>query len=54
MEQSEHKLKCELTPHPAFMYKVYILKNKETNELYYGYTNSLERRLSEHNKKKKC
>ena len=36
------------------MKKVYILKNKETGELYYGYTNNLERRLSEHNKKKDC
>jgi len=31
------------------MYFVYLLKNKFTNELYYGYTNNLERRLKEHN-----
>jgi len=36
------------------MYKVYILKNKVTNELYYGYTNDLERRLLEHNKVQEC
>lgn len=36
------------------MYKVYFLRNQETNELYYGYTNNLKRRLSEHNKKQKC
>jgi len=36
------------------MYKVYMLKNKETNEQYYGYTNNLKRRLSEHNKKQEC
>ncbi|MBM3248672.1 MAG: GIY-YIG nuclease family protein [Candidatus Omnitrophica bacterium] len=31
------------------MYFVYSLENKLTNELYYGYTNNLERRLKEHN-----
>ncbi len=38
----------ELTPHSA-MYCVYVLKNRVTNELYYGYTNNLRRRLAEHN-----
>jgi len=33
---------------------VYILKNKVTDELYYDYTNNLERRLSEHNKEQEC
>ncbi|MFH1655555.1 MAG: GIY-YIG nuclease family protein [Candidatus Omnitrophota bacterium] len=31
------------------MYFVYILRNKQSNEIYYGYTNNLERRLREHN-----
>jgi len=39
----------ELTPHPE-MYYVYVLKHVGTNKLYYGYTNNLERRLSEHSK----
>ena len=34
------------------MYYIYILKDAETKELYYGYTNNLERRLSEHNRQK--
>ena len=32
------------------MYYVYMLKNVESGELYYGYTNNLDRRLKEHNK----
>ena len=39
----------ELTPHPA-MYYVYVLREKRTKELYYGYTNNLKRRIAEHNK----
>ena len=31
------------------MYYVYVLLNKNTKELYYGYTNDLKRRLNEHN-----
>lgn len=31
------------------MYFVYLLKNDKTNNLYYGYTNNLQRRLKEHN-----
>lgn len=30
------------------MHFVYVLKNGKTNELYYGYTNNLERRIKEH------
>ena len=30
------------------MYFVYLLKNEENNEIYYGYTNNIERRLHEH------
>jgi len=41
---------AEFTPHPAMHY-VYMLKNIKTKELYYGYTNNLERRIKEHNKK---
>lgn len=32
------------------MYYVYVLKRLSDNELYYGYTKDLERRLKEHNK----
>ena len=35
------------------MYYVYVLKDRETNGLYYGYTTNIERRLNEHKKKKK-
>ena len=38
----------EFDPTPS-MYYVYILRNIETNELYYGYTNNLERRIEQHN-----
>jgi putative endonuclease len=31
------------------MHYVYILKNEDNKELYYGYTNNLERRFGEHN-----
>jgi putative endonuclease len=34
------------------MHYVYVLKDNESGELYYGYTNNLERRISEHNDKK--
>ncbi len=30
-------------------YYIYILKSKSTNKTYVGYTNNLERRLTEHN-----
>ena len=30
------------------MYYLYILKNINTKELYYGYTSNLKRRISEH------
>ena len=33
------------------MFYVYVLKNLNTRELYYGYTNNLERRFKEHNNK---
>lgn len=32
------------------MYYVYILRNKTTQKLYFGYTHNLERRIAEHNK----
>ena len=32
------------------MYHVYILKSKKDKSVYVGYTNSIERRLAEHNK----
>lgn len=31
------------------MHYVYVLKNRFTKELYYGYTNDVDRRLKEHN-----
>jgi predicted GIY-YIG superfamily endonuclease len=33
------------------MYYVYVLKMKGSGDLYYGYTNDLERRIIEHNKR---
>ncbi|MFC1646516.1 GIY-YIG nuclease family protein [Candidatus Omnitrophota bacterium] len=35
------------------MYYVYILKNTKVKSLYYGFTNNLERRITQHNKKQK-
>lgn len=32
------------------MYYVYIIKSKRDNSLYTGFTNDLDRRISEHNK----
>jgi len=34
------------------MYYVYVFKDKVTNELYYGYTSNLEKRIKEHNRDK--
>ena len=34
------------------MYYVYIIRNVKTKELYYGYTNNLDRRFVEHNNKR--
>ena len=33
------------------MYYVYVIKDIKTGKLYYGYSNDLERRLTEHNRK---
>ncbi len=33
------------------MYYVYVLKNKKTQDLYYGYSNNLKRRMTEHQAK---
>ncbi len=30
------------------IYWIYVLKNRKNRELYYGYTNNLERRLKQH------
>ena len=35
------------------MYYVYVLKNPDTGNLYYGHTNNLERRMIERNKEQK-
>ena len=32
------------------MHYVYMIKNKTNHELYYGYTNNIERRVTEHGK----
>jgi len=34
------------------MFLVYILQSEPTNRYYVGYTNDLDRRLTEHNRKK--
>ena len=34
------------------MHFVYVLRNSLTDEIYYGYTNNIDRRLDEHNKTK--
>ena len=46
-------MQAEFTPHPV-MYYVYVLRDIETKSLYYGYTNNLERRVSDHNKNRAC
>jgi len=44
---------AEFDPTPSYdMYYVYILKNRNTQQLYYGYTNNLERRIKQHDTKK--
>ena len=53
MECNDITLLAEFDPTPSNlrMYYVYILRDKNTDELYYGYTNNLNRRISEHKKK---
>ena len=46
-ERSERKFMAEFDPTPRMHY-VYILKNARDGNLYYGYTNNLDRRLNEH------
>ena len=47
--RSKRKLCGRILPSTNFMkYWVYIIKDRKNNELYYGYTNDLERRLKEH------
>jgi len=41
----------KIVPPSKDMYFVYILKNRGTNRLYIGYTNNLQRRLTEHKEK---
>ncbi len=40
--------------HPAhnFMYYVYVIKNRTSNEIYIGYSEDLRRRVKEHVSKK--
>ena len=38
---------CDPTPRIDRFY-VYMLKNRQTNQWYYGYTNNLQRRLVDH------
>jgi len=50
-ERSARKSLSEFDPSLSKnkMYYVYILKGIKTGNLYYGYTNKLERRFNEHN-----
>ena len=48
-ERSELSCQAECDPTPS-MYYVYVLRNHSTGNLYYGYTNNLERRMREHGK----
>jgi putative endonuclease len=41
---------CPNLPSTNFMHFVYVLINNKNKEIYYGYTNNIERRLEEHNK----
>ena len=36
------------------MHWIYIIKNRNSGELYYGYTNDFKRRFKEHNRDKPC
>ncbi|MCH7516090.1 MAG: GIY-YIG nuclease family protein, partial [Bacteroidetes bacterium] len=38
-------------PALIFMHYVYVLHNLKSRDLYYGYTNNVERRFEEHNRK---
>ena len=48
-ERSDGKLLAEWDPTPSQrMYYVYVLQHTVTHELYYGYTNDIQRRLQDH------
>ena len=47
-ERSERKSVAECDPTPSEMYYVYLLQDRRTRQLYYGYTRDLNRRLVEH------
>ncbi len=49
-DQSERKSESEFDPTPSLCYG-YILKKKDSSELYYGYTNDIKRRVAEHNQR---
>ena len=52
MERSDISCMSEFDPALiSLMHWIYVLKNKSTDELYYGYTNDLKRRLKEHSDK---
>ena len=50
MERSEHKFLAECDPALICTSYVYVLRNAQTHELYYGYTSDLSRRLVKHHK----
>ena len=51
----ERKFGTEFDPAPSKnMHYVYVLKNINDKTLYYGYTNNLDRRISEHQKDWDC
>ena len=39
-----------MDPSTNFMHYVYVLRNLNSEQLYFGYTNDLERRIKEHSK----
>ncbi len=48
-ERSESKLLAECDPTPSQeMFCVYIIQHQLTQQVYYGYTNNMQRRLAEH------
>ena len=48
-ERSGRKLLAECDPTPSTeMHYVYVLQSLRTSQLYYGYTNNMQRRFTEH------
>ena len=47
-EPRERKSLASCDPTPSGLCYVYVLKQAATGKLYYGYTNNLDRRISQH------